>query len=306
MNNFHEEIDRLFPVRNSAQQNNAFRAYVKEQFPEAREEEAGGHRNLVLGTPETAEAIFCAHYDTPRRSLFPNLMLPASKGLHLLYTLLILLPCIAVVAVFIVLLKRGPDTLLGLPARFVLLLLYFIVYFGLFFLLFKGPANRHNSNDNTSGTAAVLETARRLNGDKRFAFILFDDEEKGKLGSKAYAAAHPDLRQNTPVVNLDCVGNGGTFVISASEAFLNTPLCASMRVQAGKAGLEAVFLDRKHSKMNSDHLNFTCSAGLCACKKTKKGLLYTPLIHTARDTEVSPENMTRLADLLKNAVNAED
>lgn len=302
MKNMLDTIDRLFPIRRSDKQKEAFRAYVMEQFPTARVQEKDGHKNiLLLGEPEKAGVIFCAHYDTPRRSAFPNLMLPANRGLHALYGILIMLPLLMVVALFLILFLSLPEDQLTLSTRAPLLACYFFIYFGMFLILFRGPENKHNRNDNTSGTAAVMELAKRMNKNSGCAFLLFDNEEKGKLGSKAFAKSCPEVKKNIPVINLDCVGNGSTFVLSASSGFLASPLCERIRSAAQKNDLPLRLLDRTHSKMNSDHLNFDISAGICACLKSKKGLLYTPRIHTAQDTAADEKNIQDLVKTLSDA-----
>ncbi len=302
MENILEKLDRMFPIRRSEKQKEAFRAYVMEQFPNARVKENDGHQNILLyGEPEKASVIFCAHYDTPRHSAFPNLMLPANRGLHTLYGILIMLPLIMVITLFLILFLSLPNASLDLSTRALLLACYFFIYFGMFLILFRGPSNKHNRNDNTSGTAAVMELAESMTENSGCAFILFDNEEKGKLGSKAFAKSCPEVKTGIPVINLDCVGNGSAFVLSASSDFLSTPLCEHIRAAAGKNGLEMHFLDRKHSKMNSDHLNFDISAGICACLKSKKGILFTPRIHTNQDTVADEKTLHALVKTLSDA-----
>ncbi len=65
------------------------------------------------------------------------------------------------------------------------------------------------ADDNASGVAAVLECARILRGERvsrSVEFVLFDGEELGLVGSRAYAAAlDTDVAYNC-VLNLDMVG----------------------------------------------------------------------------------------------------
>ena len=49
----------------------------------------------MIGSPEGADVIFTAHYDTPRRALIPNLMLPLNPVLKWIY---IFLPVLAMLA----------------------------------------------------------------------------------------------------------------------------------------------------------------------------------------------------------------
>lgn len=81
----------------------------------------------------------------------------------------------------------------------------------------RSPANRqgevHNgADDNASGTAAVVELARRIAaGPKpqhRMVFICFSGEERGLIGSNYYVR-HPvvPLEQTIAMINFDMIGN---------------------------------------------------------------------------------------------------
>ncbi len=304
MKDYLNDIDSRFPVRNSEAQKEAFREYAISEAQAAgwtagTVQETGGHNNVVIGDPETARTVFTAHYDTPRRGLFPNLMLPTNKLLKYLYLAAVILPMLAV-AIYAGVLVRKLTGLEGAAGRFVYLGVYALVYFALFLLLFRGPVNARNRNDNTSGTAAVLTLAQKLAGDPSAAFILFDNEEKGKKGSRAFAAAHPEIKQNTLIINMDCVGNGDTFIAGASD-----PAIADRRYPRLRAALESkggkVFPAAKAS-MNSDHKSFDKSVGIAACLYKNGVGFYTPRIHTGRDTVASPENIERLTDALREFV----
>ena len=58
-----------FPIRRSKEQKEAFRAWAVEQATQmgyqAQVEAVKDHNNVVIGDPETAKAVFTAHYDTP-------------------------------------------------------------------------------------------------------------------------------------------------------------------------------------------------------------------------------------------------
>ncbi len=305
MKDYLNEIDTRFPVRNTKPQKDEFIGYVFGEAGKsgyfASEEHNGvlkaskAHRNIVIGSPENAGVVFTAHYDTPRRALLPNLMLPLNPVLKWIY---IFLPVLAMLAVSIgaAFTVRSLSGLQGVPGRLLTIAVYLAVYFGLFMLMLRGPANRHNRNDNTSGTAGVLSLAEKLTGCPGIAFILFDDEEKGKQGSKAYAQYRPEVKSSQLVVNMDCIGNGGQFLVSASESAMNDP-----RFQALASSLEGIgakIYPSGKASMNSDQKSFEKGIGICACLY-KKGIgFYTPRIHTAKDTVASPENISRLTDAL--------
>ena len=90
--NYLSRIDREYPVRNSAEQKQVFRAWAlgearQNGFAQAKAVHADGHENLIFGRPDTARVIFTAHYDTPRRALLPNLMLVTNRVLFWAYHL---------------------------------------------------------------------------------------------------------------------------------------------------------------------------------------------------------------------------
>ncbi len=295
------ELNSRFPVRNTPEQKQAFRDYVcSMENLNAKVETLEKHDNLVIGDPETAKVLFTAHYDTPKSMFVPNLMLPTSRPLFILYQVaVILVLLIPSVAAGLFVMSRGEGVLwneLGL-------LTYLVIYFGLFFLLMRRGINPNNHNDNTSGTAAVLDIARKLPEDLKgkAAFVLFDDEEKGLKGSKAMAKAYPAVKGNTLVINLDCVGNGKNFVFVYGKALKNDPVLFALEKAMESLG-SVTFICISRGNCNSDQKSFKRGIGVCACKKSRRGILYTPAIHTKKDTEADPSNMDSLADAMIGAV----
>ena len=301
---FLSRIDSQYAVRNSAEQKQAFRDWAlqtakQKGFAQIKVETAEGHDNLIFGNTDTAKVIFTAHYDTPRRSLLPNLMLVTNQVLHWTYHLGITLVMLAfsIGAAFAVKTIFHLDWD-DLPSRLLVLAVYLGVYFALFYLVLRGPANLHNRNDNTSGTAAVMEMIRR-NGEKNgVAYILFDDEEKGKKGSKAFAKANPAVKANVLIINLDCVGNGDTFIFCPSGKAETNPLYEQLKSAVSETNLNARFFPAGKAQMNSDHKNFDQGIGVCACSYQHKIGYYTGRIHTSRDTVAEPGNIERLTDAL--------
>ena len=309
MKDYLDEICARFPVRNSNPQKESFRGYVLDEAgklgyassveTQGVQESAGAHCNIVIGDPEKARAVFTAHYDTPRRSLFPNLLLPLNPVLKWIYTFIPVLALLAVAigAASAVRGLAGPD---GFAGRLLTVGVYIAVYFGLFLLLFRGPANRNNRNDNTSGTAAVLALSAKLAGTSAAAFILFDNEEKGKKGSKAFADYCPKIRDDQLVVNMDCVGNGSRFIVSAPEAAMRDPRFPALSSALESIG--AIVYSSRKAVINSDQKNFSKGIGICACRHSERFGYYTPYIHTSKDTVASPENIKQLTDALASFI----
>jgi hypothetical protein len=100
-------------------------------------------------------------------------------------------------------------------------------------------------------------------------------------------------------VNFDCVGNGDNVLFIAQA-------CASMSRKYKKLEesfessdkFKVEFLTNKQADSNSDHKNFSKGVACVVCKKSKSGILYTPYIHTNKDTVAENTNIEFLA---KNA-----
>ena len=161
-----------------------------------------------------------------------------------------------------------------------------------------GPANKNNVNDNTSGVAAVLETMARIPAEQRskVAFILFDNEEKGLLGSKAYAKTHPTVKENGFIVNLDCVGDGDHVLLACSkksrEMAAYTALTQGMEDQSGR---ELHIFPLEKCVYNSDQKSFKAGSAICACSIRKGIGFYCDKIHTNKDTVCEQVNLDFIA-----------
>ena len=295
-----------FPIRKNTAQKDEFLKWAQAEAEKlgytAKAEALGDkkqHRNLVIGNPKTAQVVFTAHYDTPANMLLPNLMVPRNFPVFLLYqifvVILLLIPAFAAMWLGAMI---APDTMLPV-------VLYMAVYMGLLMLLMRGPANKHNANDNTSGVAAVLSLMASLPAEQRekAAFILFDNEEKGKLGSKAFAKAYPDIASLKLFVNMDCVGMGDNLLVLPRRLAIANPdymkLETAFRSGNGK---RALFFSPFGTVCNSDHKSFECGVAVVACKKAPVIGYYAASIHTKRDTVADPANIAFLAENLTSFV----
>ena len=306
--NWLEEINQRFPVRKKDEQKERFLDYAVEQARRmgysARVEEngrSGQNRNFVAGDPEKARVIFTAHYDTPAVMPLPNLMLPRNIPLYILYQILVvgLLILIGLAAAFAVFALT--------KSRQMILITFLLAYYALLLVMIAGPSNKHNVNDNTSGVASVLRLMETLPEECRAqaAFILFDNEEKGMRGSKAYARQHESIKKNTLVVNMDCVGVGKHMLVIAknyARVMNEYALLVDSLVPEGE--ITPHFYGTTGSVMNSDQKSFRCGVGIAACKRKRIVGYYTPNIHTARDTQSDVENVEYLALKLTDFVKA--
>ncbi len=118
--------------------------------------------------------------------------------------------------------------------------------------LYRGKPEIHNgADDNASGTAALMELARRLksSNDKKnnYLFITFSGEEKGLLGSNFFVK-HPtiDLKKVNYMINMDMVGRlkpdektlliNGTGTASAWKIVLDT-MMDGIKIKTSESGI---------------------------------------------------------------------
>lgn len=292
-----ETLLQTHPIRKSKAQKEAFREWFVEEAARmgytATVHQKGSSNNLVVGNPERAKVTYTAHYDTPAVMPLPNFITPKNLLVYILYQLLIVL------VFFVVCMGLGglagwltKEPLWGVHISM-------LAYFALLILLLMGPANQNCANDNTSGVAAVMEIMARLPEAERqkAAFILFDNEEKGMLGSSAYASTHKAFKKNGLLINLDCVGDGEHMFFFANKKTRALPqyaqLCEAMEVQTGRV----LHMDKMEKAIYpSDQANFKYGIAVCACNHRKGVGYYVDKIHTKKDTVCEQINLDFLAD----------
>ena len=287
------DILTAHPIRKMVQQKEAFRAdvqaYIRELGYEAYMEPCGKDgQNLIFGSPETADYLITAHYDTPATIGIPNVCAPCNalrSGMQF-FTTFFLSFSLSLGAGLLI--KSGyviPGILLFLP----------IVVF--LYLVRNGPANVNNANDNTSGVVTLLEIARTLQPSHRnkVGFILFDLEEKGTKGSSAYRKAHKEATEKQIVLNLDCVGDGDHILLMPNKkARKNEKLVARLKYLGGWFGKKQILtIDKGFCRYNSDHKNFPLAVGVGAFHQKKKTFVLDK-IHTKHDTNLDMTNVNLL------------
>ena len=298
---YHSEINEKFPIRKKGEQKDDFLRYATAEAQKmgytARVEDINNNRNLIVGNPDNAKVIFTAHYDTPAVMPFPNFITPRNILIYVLYQI-IPVGCIILVGALAVLFCKA---VLGITEFNQLYTIFMACYFGCLMLLLFGPANKHNANDNTSGIATLLCLMEKLpeNARSKAAFIFFDNEEKHMQGSGSFAKKHPEIKRNTLIVNLDCVGVGDHFLCLAKRgAVMHAlyPLLVDALVPSAPKSLRHI--PALGSVYPSDQASFRCGAAICACKKAPVIGLYMDRIHTKRDTECDLSNIDFLAERL--------
>ncbi len=290
-------------VRKSKKQRAAFRALVSRFATEkgySCHEEPGtlGATNLVVGDPETARVTYTAHYDTCARLPFPNFITPTNFGIYLLYQLgitlaILLLPLIPM---FLVGLVMAALHVFDATAVWILQLIWYALLFTACYLIMAGPANPHTANDNTSGVVTLLELMASMPQELRgeVAFIFFDLEELGMLGSAGYYGAHKKAMKDRLLINFDCVSDGSTLLFAVRKGAASH--AAAIEAAYSTSDTHEVRVMTKGVFYPSDQAQFPCGVGVAALKKTRRGLYYMDRIHTSRDTVFEEANIQALVE----------
>lgn len=290
-----------FEIRKTTKQKidfiNSVTEFVREKGYEVKLESGKrGCRNILIGDVKKAEYLVTAHYDTPASIGIPNFITPCNPVAFILIQFLILIPffTVAFICGMIAALLGGDESAIFLAA--------YIGYFAMLFLLLFGPANRHNANDNTSGVVTVLETMCALPDElkDKVAFVLFDLEEAGLVGSASYRKVHKEHTENQIVLNLDCVGDGDNIVLFPVKKFKkDSAKMQWLESAAGAVGKKNIVIRGSgFSYYPSDQRHFPKGVGISALKRARFVGYYCDRIHTWRDINLDENNVGILRDML--------
>lgn len=291
-------INEYYPIRRSDNEKEIFINYIKEETEKLNKKcdveiLDNKHKNIVIGNINDAKVIFTAHYDTPATSIVPNIMMPRNMFLGVLYHMGF--------PILMALFSLGVTYLIKFIFNLeytVWAIMYVIFYFALFFLSTRTFTNKHNKNDNTSGVATIMELVSSINS-SNVCFILFDNEEKGLLGSKAFSKKYSEILKDKLVINLDCVGCGNNIiVVSKDSAMKQNDYIKLTESLTSNESYNVLYFSNKGSMVNSDQKNFINGIGIMACNKKKIIGYYTSKIHTNKDTIASSENIIFIKDAL--------
>ena len=242
-------------------------------------------RNIVIGDLDKARILITAHYDTCARLPFGNAYTPECWPIIILTQLILPIAVYAWLCIWL-----GFFAGSALCAVLLLLMLF-------------GPANPHTANDNTSGVTFVLLALHALRDRKDIAFVLFDNEEIGLLGSSAFVKEHAPVSRRAFVLNMDCISDGDMLMLAGSRRAMNS--VQGKRLQKALSDTAAAF--GKRSKAGeapkvlypSDQLLFPRGAAFASLKGSR--VLYMDRIHSARDTEFDDSNLLCLLEAVKAA-----
>ncbi len=295
MNQLSQNILQSWQVRKTKKQKTAFIEMMGAQFPDLQIHSKGRlplSRNLILGDVEKARVIFTAHYDTCARLPFPNFITPKNFLIYLLYQLLICVPFFAVMAIVTLGLRA-----LGMDPMIALWLGYLALMGSMFYVLMGGPANRHTANDNTSGVITLVELYSAMTPQQRekAAFVFFDNEENGLVGSSAFKSAYKSQGVNGKLlVNFDCVSDGDHLMLvlkkKANKRYREL-FAQSFRPRGHK---QILLETNKTAFYPSDQAGFDYGVGIAALKHRKGIGYYMDKIHTHKDTAFDEDNISLL------------
>lgn len=257
--------------------------------------------NVVIGNPETAEIVLTAHYDTPPNMPYHfvkkqvstfGVALPVALGVGVILTRYAINSQNSDLLEFMLNTLQGSTYLLdGVAAASLGIGLY---SFGLL-----GGENKNNYDDNSSGIIALLALMnyyRNLPESERnkIAFVMFDNEEKGLIGSLCYASKHRIKNQN--FLNFDCVGRGDQinciYTGKVANDFANGifETLGTLESQGFTPRLK-----KSTIRTMSDHLSFMGSKGSLTILCDEKAAPVTEHIHSSKDTFISLDTISEIA-----------
>ena len=291
-----------FPIRKSKQQKEQFRDWLCRTLSglgyEPGVEESGKlvkNRNVVVGDPEQAEVLLSAHYDTCAVLPIPNLITPRNPVMLVLYQLLMVVGMIALCVIpEIILLVLWHDAPMGLSMAVVYAMMIFCIWW-----MLAGKANKHCVNDNTSGVLTLLEILQVLPEQDRnkVCVVFFDNEEKGLLGSAAFAKQHKNIRKTILNLNFDCVSDGDYLHLFPGKALKKEDdTLERLRAAFRGRGEKTVTVCTGFGFYPSDQRNFLRGVGICALNKKPLVGYYMDKIHTGRDRVMEEENLLLFRD----------
>ncbi len=253
-------------------------------------------KNIIIGDVEKAKVIISAHYDTPPR-------LPVWFVKHLTFWGIIGVPTMFYLIMRLlfqlpVLVKwnwiyENLDLYFTATIIFIyaILLSYVLYLFGLL-----GNPNKVNMNDNTSGVIVVLEMVDRLQGNDDFAFVLFDNEEKGLFGSLHFRKKYGKKLKGKKIVVLDCVGVGDELILYTAGR--KTGLVDDIK----EMDLEVDFgIKHKRSTIMSmsDHFAFKGLNHVLMLMQYRGGKNSLAKIHTKKDTVINYDKLFQIPNILE-------
>ena len=290
MTDYSHLVLQQFQVRKKRKQKTAFIDLIKSFYGDAVIEEGGlgNSRNIVIGNVDTAKVIFTAHYDTCAQAPVPNIIFPKNFLFTLLYGIVISLPFIIGAYPVYLILDYFTHNFTLSYYTYASLAMFLVL-----FVFYMGKPNEHTANDNTSGIVTILETISKLPAEQRSkcAFVFFDNEENGLLGSAFFRKKHKAVLKNKLIVNIDCVGDGDhIFFVSNKKArkYFRDAFDSSFKCVEGK---NLYFEKNSTAFYPSDQMGFPVNMVVATLKKKPVVGFYLDKIHTKKDIYCDETNI---------------
>ena len=289
MQKLSQEILQNYQRRKSYKEKTKFINLLKEHY-DITIESSGRiikNRNIIIGNIEKANIIFTAHYDTCAWLPIPNLCFPTNLFMYILYNILFILFIFifeALLSTILLLLGFSKDQVEILSIISSLLICY---------LMLCGYPNKHNANDNTSGVITLIELMHTINNSEDIAYVFFDNEEKGLIGSRRFKKKH--FTSNKLIINFDCVGDGDNILVmpfKKGKQYTNQLLEHYKDINNKKF----VVIHNKHAHYASDQSNFKNTIAIAAFKKKRFIGYYLDRIHTHKDTIMDETNIMAIVN----------
>ncbi len=301
MTQLSELILEKYQIRKSKIQKDEFIKLLKENFPSMKVEEKKGlmkNRNLIVGDIKKAKVVLGAHYDTPAVMPFPNFLAPQNLVITFGYQILL-----AVILLLIVALAAGFMSLFTDNLLLIILFEYFVIFSVLYLIMF-GKANKNNANDNTSGVITLIETMSKLSNEEKenTAFIFFDNEEKGLIGSREIKRKYKKEMKDKLLVNFDCVSDGDYFLIIHNKKAENKYGEKLKETMISSENKTAILEKSSKAIYPSDQMGFPVNIGVAAFNKKPIIGYYIDKIHTKKDVIFQKENIEFLSDRFRDLI----
>lgn len=298
MTSLSELIFSQYQIRKTGKQKTEFIELLKRELPDIPitiEESSIVHsRNIIVGDLEKAKFILAAHYDTQPVLPFPNFLTPKNKILYIMYAALV-----GIVFFCITLLIMGLSHFVFKNAELSSLIARAVLGIMLMLMMF-GPANKHTANDNTSGVITLIEALHDPDIASKAAFVFFDNEELGLLGSSFFNKKHKEMMKDKLLINFDCVSDGDHIMIILSKIAKEKYLSHFEHAFVSNDTKQILITDSSSTLYPSDQASFKCSCGVAAFNRNKLFGYYIDKIHTPKDTVFDKQNIHLILACLKS------
>lgn len=290
MNEISKEVFNNYKIRRTRKQKDRFIEFIKQKFPSVIVEEDvyyKKNKNLIFGDIENAKCIIVSHYDTKNLlKSFEIKHLSHSSNITLVIILYVLVILMGVIAGII-----GYKTNHLQIAYYVELAILLIIVFS--FII----PSRSTNNDNTSGVIGLIELVEKTKYD-RVAFVLFDNKEANRQGSRSFNIKHSKLLENKLVINIDSIADGDYIcVIPNKKAFEKY----RYRIENSFNSNNDIVKHSLSVKYNSDHIGCPVYILITVVNKGKHGY-YIKNVNKKYYTKQQEKNIRQVIKKVFNLV----